>query len=231
MYEQNVIKVKQEQIVLCFSYKWLGEKEIHFVYGNGKDDDKVMKKLWKLFDEADATVAHNNRRFDRRKSNSRFAVLGLGPPSPYIIIDTLLIARKHFGFRSNKLGDLCEMLGFGGKHKHYGIELWFDFMGENGRGGRKRALKEMKLYNDIDVKLLERLYLFFRPWESVQINMGLYDREANVCPYCASTRLRKKGVRQTLSGQKQKWWCNDCKANSESRIAVLKPKHLRVDIK
>jgi hypothetical protein len=81
-----------------------------------------------LFDETDVIVAHNGDRLDIKKSNAWFIAYGLKPPSPYITIDTLKIARKYFAFASNKLSDLSRFLKVGKMLEHTGIALWFDCM-------------------------------------------------------------------------------------------------------
>jgi hypothetical protein len=165
--EGNIVGTKTEQYFLSFSYKWLGEKQVHAYslpdfrgYKPGSEDDKqLIKELWRLFDEADILVAHNGDRFDIRKSNARFAYYNLPPPSPYRTVDTLKIAKKYFNFTSNKLDELGNFLGYGRKLVHTGFHLWKGCM-----TGDPEAWRVMVRYNKRDVVLLEQIYLHFLPW-------------------------------------------------------------------
>ena len=110
-WQQDVIDHVQEWYILCFSYKWEGEKKTHVVSLNDFDlyskdlenDLNVVQKLWELLDEADIVIGHNSDAFDIKKANARFAYHDLGPPSHYQTVDTLKMARRHFKFNSNPI--------------------------------------------------------------------------------------------------------------------------------
>jgi len=62
--------------MLSFAWKWLGERKT-YVLGlddyNGyqadmQNDYSLTEDLWMLFDQADITVAHNGRAFDKGKA-------------------------------------------------------------------------------------------------------------------------------------------------------------------
>src|SRR5690606_17959042 len=103
-YEQNLVWSIQDWYILCFAYKWLGERKTHVIaqpdfkdYKPGSSDDKnVVQKLWELFEEADVVVAHNGNSFDQKKSQARMIYHGMRPPAPYKQIDTKLVARRYF---------------------------------------------------------------------------------------------------------------------------------------
>ena len=207
--------------ILCWSAKWLGEKELisssltdfPATYKKDIQDDKeVMKKLWKLLDEADIMVAHNGKKFDRKKVNTRFMIHGMPPPSPYKIVDTLLIARAHFAFTSNKLGDLSVFLGLGKKVKTGGFELWKACL-----QGIESAWNKMIKYCKKDVILLEKVYLKLRAWDSLHPNMGIFeDGEIKMCPKCGSN-VRKEGFTYTNVSKFQRYQCKNKKCNAWSR--------------
>jgi len=97
-YQQDVIAYQSEWHMLCFTYRWLGEKKTHYVGQNSfpkvfkkdpENDKEVIKALHAVLDEADITIAHNGNAFDIKKANSRFLFHGMEPPSPYKTIDTL----------------------------------------------------------------------------------------------------------------------------------------------
>lgn len=162
VWEQNAIEVIEDWQILCFAYKWLGEKKTYVIgqddfedYEAGVNNDKnVVKELWGLFNQADITVAHNGISFDEKKSNARFIQNGLIPPEPHKAYDTLRVARKNFGFTSNKLNDLGKYLDVGKKAETGGFETWKQCI-----AGDPKAWKKMKKYNVQDVKLLEQVYL------------------------------------------------------------------------
>ena len=88
-YDQNVVQQYREWYLLCFSYKWEGQKSTSVVsltdfpdvYDKDPEDDSaVAQVLWDLFDEADVVIAHNGDKFDMKKANARFIVHEMGPP-------------------------------------------------------------------------------------------------------------------------------------------------------
>lgn len=205
-YEQNVIAYKNEWQILCFAYKWQGEKEIKCCRQRGKDDWSVAKKLWKLFDEADAVVAHNGDAFDQKKVRARFVYHKFDPPSPFVEIDTKKIAKRYFKFNSNKLDDLGQHLGLGRKVSHEGFSLWLGCMQNN-----SSSWKKMMAYNIQDVKLLEKIYLRFRPWMNNHPNLSLLGDRRD-CPNCNSKAVHRRGKTVTHRAVKWRWQCQDCGA-------------------
>jgi uncharacterized protein YprB with RNaseH-like and TPR domain len=154
LWETSIISVTNPWYMLSFSYRWMGEKKIHChalpdypLFKKDPENDKhLIEDLHDLLDEADVVIAHNGDRFDIRKSNARFIMQGLKPPSPYKSIDTLKAARRFFHFQSNKLDDLGQYLGVGRKLPHTGFDLWKRCM-----AGERGAWKTMREYNMHDV--------------------------------------------------------------------------------
>src|SRR3990167_7947003 len=129
-WETDVLDVQQEWYMLCFAYKWLGDKNVQafslpdFKTTYRKDDTNdrdLCLKLWDLFNEADVVIAHNGSSFDTKKANVRFLCHGFNPPSPVQEIDTKKVAKSRFRFESNSLDNLGEQLKLGRKAKHHGI--------------------------------------------------------------------------------------------------------------
>ncbi len=210
--EGNIVEIEASWYMLSFSWKWLGEKKIHVAalpdfpgYAKNKSCDKALvTELYRLFSEADVIVAHNGARFDVRKANARFITHGLTPPSPYKIVDTLKIARRHFKFDSNKLDDLGQYLGVGRKLAHTGKALWLGCM-----AGDPKSWKKMRRYNKQDVTLLEAVYLKLRPWTTTHPNLDHFTR-AGGCPVCQSKKLSPTGFAYVASGKKQRFTCQSC---------------------
>lgn len=221
-YEQDVIRYNHEWYMLCFAYKWLGEKQTHVVAlpdfklykKDPQNDIEVIKKLYELFNEADVIVAHNGNSFDQKKSNARFIYHGLTPPSPYRQIDTRNIARQNFKFNSNKLDDLGEYLNLGRKVQTGGFDLWLGCM-----SGNMPAWNRMRKYNKQDVLLLEEVYLKLRPWMSGHPAMNLMSGNLDSCPKCGSPKLVKNGFYYTKVSKIQVYRCAGCGGHPRSRIA------------
>jgi len=205
MYEQNVIGLKESWQILCFSAKWLDQREVvAFSKEYSTNDKKVTKKIWSLLNEADIVIAHNGDKFDLRKINARFSFWGINPPSPYKTIDTLKIARKYFAFNGNNLNALAVHLGLGKKIKTGGFDLWLGCM-----MGDEVAWRKMVRYNKMDVRLLERVYLHFRPWITNHPNISLYLQD-EVCPKCGSKHLQSRGFAVTILAKYRRFQCQDC---------------------
>jgi hypothetical protein len=210
--EGNILWNEKYWYILCFAYKWLGEKEVYSValpdfkgYKKDKEsDEELVKKLWELFDQADIIIAQNGNAFDIKKSNARFIKWRLEPPSFYQTIDTLRIARKYFKFDSNKLDDLGDYLGIGRKLRTE-KGLWRDCM-----KGDKHAWKMMRDYNGRDVILLEKVYYKLRAWDTFSPNLNLLYGGYYNCPTCGSNNTEKRGFRYTKTNTYQQFKCNNC---------------------
>lgn len=165
-WETSIIEVLEEWRILSFSAKWLkGEQE---TYINHKTDEKLVRRIWKLLDQADIVIGQNIDRFDIRKINARFLFYKLPPPSPYRTIDTLKISRKKFALLSHKQDDISRFTGNPRKIET-NKRLWLEC-----RAGKKSALQEMVRYNAQDVIGLEKNYLTFLPWISNHPNLGMW---------------------------------------------------------
>ena len=214
-YEQDALSFEKERELISFAYKWLGNGVKSYCLDdcNAKT---LTKKLHELFDEADIIIAHNGDRFDIRMANSFFVFHDLKPPSPYKTIDTLKIARSKFRFNSNKLNDLGEYLGLGGKVETGGFKLWLNCL-----RGDKKAWKKMKRYNKQDVVLLESVYLKLRAWATnlPTMNIGL------ICPTCGSNRIQFRGWNINKVYKSRRFQCQTCghwsSSNKKIRHNVL----------
>src|SRR3990167_5550276 len=213
LWETNVIEVKHRSYVLSFAVQ-INDGPIK-VYAlpdykgyerNKRNDYKLIKDLWKVFDEADIIVAHNGNAFDIRTAKRQFSIYNLLPPSPYKTIDTLKVARKEFKFPSNKLDDLAYHYGIGRKLPHEGKHTWLGCM-----NGDPKAWATMKRYNKHYIYLLRGIYERQKPWISNHPNLNLYEGgNPNACPTCKSTNLKKQGFKYLVSRKKQQWQCKNC---------------------
>lgn len=178
-----------------------------------EDDSRIMTSLWKLINEADIVITHNGNKFDIPRINSRFIINGLEPTKPYFSIDTCQIARKQFGFSSNKLDALATYFGI--EHKlNTDFNLWKRCL-----EGDREALKYMLKYNMKDVDILEEVYLKLRPWIKNHPNMGNLSGQALVCSNCASDDLELLEGQYyfTAVGKYSLYKCRKCGAISRGR--------------
>jgi len=220
LWKQNIYdeQLVSDWFMLTWSAKWLFGETVMSDRLTGDEatkqtDKRIVKGLRALLDEADIVVAHNGKRFDIRKINARMVYHDLKPVSPYQQIDTLLAARKEFGFSSNKLNSLGKMFGFGEKIGT-SFELWSRCM-----SGDNSALREMEDYNKRDVDLLESVYLKMRPWIKSHPNIGLFvEADEPVCPVCGSTKLKWKGHYHTMTGKYKTFRC-ECGALGRQRTS------------
>src|ERR1700688_2985826 len=155
-YEQNVLEYQREWSLLCFSYKWLGEKTTKCVSlldftdaGSNRRDEYVVKALWDLLNQADIVIAHNGDQFDNKKMNARFITLGMNPVAPYRSIDTKKVAKQYFNFNGNSLNDLSRTFKIGKKLPGMSFDVWLGCMKYD-----KASWKKMIKYNKHDVNLL-----------------------------------------------------------------------------
>jgi len=187
----NLEQIYSEWFMLTWSAKWLYDDKVYSgrltkQEALDQDDSRITKEIWEFIDYADIIIAHNAWRFDVPRLNTRFLLNGFNPPSPYQVIDTLKVAKKSFGFSSNKLDFIARQLGLEGKADPGGMKTWNDIV----RSGDEEALKRMSSYNDKDVLVLEDVYVKLRPWIKSHPNMSLYYGDIETrCPNCGSNKL------------------------------------------
>lgn len=235
MWQQNIglNQFLQDWYVLSWSAKWVGEDEVLYEdkreSWHTQDDSKILASMWELLDEADIVVTQNGKKFDVKKLNARFVMSGFQPPSSYKHIDTLQIAKRHFGFTSNKLefmtDKLCKRYKKLKHGKFPGMMLWVECL-----KGNPEAWDEMEEYNKYDVLSLEELMYILAPWSNQIPNLDLYyDDEENHC-LCGSTEFLEDGYAYTGLSKFARHKCAHCGAEKRSRVNLLS-KEKRVTLK
>ena len=217
-------RVISDWFIICWSAKWLYDNDIMGDCLTSKEaleenDYRVCKSLYDLINEADIVVAHNGDRFDIPKINARFIINGFEPPKPYISVDTCAVAKKQFGFASNKLDALAGYFGFKPKLKT-DFNLWKECL-----YGNQESLSYMLKYNKQDVKLLEEVYLKLRPWMKNHPNYANFlDSKIPLCSKCGSNKLEeiKDKYYYTQVGKYQLYRCKDCGAIVRGRKTLNK---------
>jgi predicted RNA-binding Zn-ribbon protein involved in translation (DUF1610 family) len=224
LWQQNIGKPMRVEgnrsYMMTVAAKWLHSDEIFYYETRNEDDSTITAAILKLVDEADIVVGHNAAKFDMKKINAYAMLNGLNPPSPYRVIDTMLIAKKHFSFERNTLDYLTNALCTQTKSSHgifSGFELWSECM-----KGNEEAWAEMKHYNIQDVIATEELYLLLRPWAKGHPSVVTASGAINFsCTTCGSQSLKPDGYSITNVSQFKRYRCNDCGAFSRERSSVL----------
>lgn len=194
-----------ESEILCVAYGWEDEEEVHFVsqWHNGRKT--MLKKIWKVLNEADVVVTYNGDRFDLKVLQMEFAQFGLGLPAPYKSVDLLKTIKKRFKLPSNKLDYVLRYFRLGAKMKTPGHQLWLDVMNK-----KKDAQVIMEQYNIRDVTELKKLFQFLLGWGIVGMpNMAAFNRE-EVCPECGGDHYQKRGFYLANMLRYQRFHCQIC---------------------
>lgn len=227
LWENNVAlnQIHTDWYMLSWAAKWLHDKPNRVMYRdqrnepNIEDDKTLVTCLWHLLDQADIVITQNGKSFDHKKINARFIAHGLKPPSSYRHIDTKIIAKKHFGFTSNKLeymtGLLCKKYKKLKHEKFGGFELWKACL-----AGNIKAWKTMEKYNKYDVLSLEELYHKLAPWDNT-INFNVYKRDWSTKCNCGKGLPKRNGFYYTDSAKFQRYRCTYCGAESRGKVNLL----------
>ena len=224
IWQQNVglNQIERDWFILSYSAKWLGAPEDEVLYEDlsgyvaEEDDTVLLRSLWNLLDKADVVITQNGIKFDTKKINARFIFNGFQPPSSYKHIDTLVIAKKNFGFTSNKLEYMTDKLCVKYKKlthgKFAGFSLWKECLKDN-----PEAWVEMREYNVHDVLSLEELYYIMSPWHKAHPNFNLYtDKAVNTCS-CGADDWKNYGYHFTSLSKFQRYRCGSCGAEKRGR--------------
>jgi len=215
-------RIGHEQVIndwfmLSYSAKWLFDSKMYSSVltpeeALHKDDSRITRELWKLFDQADVLIGHNILGFDLPKAQTRFLMNKLAPPSPFRVIDTLKVAQQNFRFASNKLDYIGQLL-LNDKKIHTEYQLWLRCL-----DGDAESLEKMLIYNRKDVLLLEEAYVFLRPYIKNHPNMAIYQEAVEpTCPTCGSTNIDECGHYTTSVNRYLAFRCKDCGAICRSR--------------
>ena len=225
LWENNVglNQIKSDWYVLSWAAKWLDDPKVLYADLRGsknlENDKSLLQSIWRLLDDCDILITQNGKAFDTKKLNARFVLNGMKPPSSYRQIDTLLLAKKHFAFTSNKLeymsDKLCTKYKKQVNRKFDGFRLWSECLKNN-----KEAWKEMEKYNRYDVLALEELYKKLQPWDNA-INFDIYSDGIVEACNCGSLELVKNGFCYTASGRYQRYQCAKCGAETKGSKNLL----------
>lgn len=187
----SAASLTRDYVIFCASWQWISggpDTKVHNVCvspENVFDDKEVVQTVWELLNEANVVVGHNVKNFDAKKFNTRAIFHGFTPPLPYIMVDTLAIARRHFGFTSNKLAYLAKFLGLEAKDE---APDWSKVL-----AGDPKEIKYMVKYCNQDIKTGVQVYEKLRPWDTAHPNLNAYkeENEEHGCPTCGGFHFHK----------------------------------------
>lgn len=215
---ENHVEVEGGNVMVA-SYKWLGEDETHAVYMKPSelkrmDDKRIIQCMYKIYEEADAIVMHNGKKFDNKVIQTRGIYHGLGKLPTVKIIDTLQIAKKHMKLPSNRLDSIGKYFGIGRKVPNDGIELW-----KRVQKGDVESMQTMVTYCVGDVNLLESVFkklavLGIDGFKAAQY----FSDEILRCNVCGSTEVELTGkFVYSGVGKFKEYHCADCGAITRDR--------------
>ena len=172
--------------IICISYKWEHENEVkHFTWDENQDEKQMLIDFINIANQADELVAHNGDRFDIKKIRTRCVFHRIPMFPKYRTLDTLTKSKSAFNFSSNKLDYIAKFLGVGAKLQHEGFPMWVKCLQND-----KQALKDMVKYCDMDIVVLEDVFLtlqsYIKPNTHAGVVVGGTKRD---CPICASSNV------------------------------------------
>lgn len=202
--------------ILCACWRWLGSNVTESIHLSAeevlnKDDSRIVAKLWELYEQADAVLAHNSQGFDHKVVQTRAIYNGF-PPLPQVkVLDTLQLVKKYLKLPSNRLDAIGEFFGLGRKISTGGISLW-----RKVQEGDEEAMEQMVEYCLQDVDLLYDVYLRTRQLGRAgsDFNAALYFNDDLIrCRVCGSSEVETTGrTTETALNVFDEVRCNECGA-------------------
>lgn len=198
--------------VSAFGYKWLGQGKpkilSHLDYPNSHftNDKPLLKELSRVWNEADAVIAHYGERFDRRFLNSRIERHSLPHLKPIPLIDTWRISKDNFALQGNSLNVLLKFFNCPYQKLDLTYEEWRQVM-----LGNKKAQRKLNAHCYYDVLGLEwvfekhlRHYTNKLPSQALVAGQGKL-----VCPECGGNDLQRRGYAVRRATIMRQYWCKN----------------------
>jgi uncharacterized protein YprB with RNaseH-like and TPR domain len=209
-YKQNISydNIISERAIICICYKWAGEKRVHGITWDSKQNDKKMlQEFIKVANTADELVGHNGDNFDLKWIRTRCLFHGVQAFPTYTTIDTLKAARSKFRFNSNRLDYIAKYLGIGAKIKTE-FNLWKEIVLEKS----DKALGYMVKYCKGDVELLEQVFNKMSNHLAPKVHHGVVaEKHKYTCPECGGDHIHFIRKRISPTGyKKEQRQCQDC---------------------
>lgn len=235
MWKENIgwNQVIEVGTVITWSAKWLGDDKVMSMSEYFDGTIPMLQGLHDLMNEADVIVAYNGNRFDRPVMNAAFVLADFEPPAPSKQVDMYVVVKNQFRFLSNRMDAVAQELGLELKTDTGGFDLWSRCM-----DGDEEAWKEMLIYNEQDVRVLEQIYTKLLAWIPNHPHSALYagpDNGKRTCPTCGSSHVQSRGTAKTSTMVYRRYQCMDCKSWSRERLSdkslQVKPQLVRDNTK
>lgn len=208
---------------ICVAWKWYNSPRVEFaaIWDDGHKST-MLERVWEAYDRADIVYGHNVDRFDTRHLNTEWRDLGMKPPSPFKVVDTLKEARKTFGDESKTLAALTQRTGVETKTDKYDV-----LTARAAVAGDKAAQRKLKAYNVGDVIASEAFVDRLRGWiPSHPHNLTGTVDDRPTCNQCWGDNLHRAGTKLAQQIVYVLYRCGDCGANVQgtrhSRAAVTR---------
>jgi hypothetical protein len=218
----------QERKIICISYKWENEDKIHsLTWDKNQCDKHMLIDFVNVANTADEMIAHNGDRFDIKWIRTRCIFHRIPMLPSYKTLDTLKKAKSGFNFNSNKLDYIAQFLGVGAKVQHRGFDMWKDVL-----KGSNEAMKEMVVYCEGDIIVLEDVFLTMQNYIKPNTHVGVLNNNLKYsCPCCGSENIELIKNNVTAMGTiKRLINCLDCdfsyEINNSSYMLYLKFKNI-----
>lgn len=195
MWQQNIHadNITRDSQILSISWKYLDEKKVHgVVVGEGRTERYVIESFLYAAEGADLLVHFNGDKFDLKRLTARMMVHQLPPLHKVNTVDPLKEIKRVAKFPSHRMDYLSKLLCGIGKHET-DMQLWRDCVARD-----EKSLARLLAYNKNDVKMLEALYLYTRPYYKSHVNVA--DIGSMNCPRCNSELARVRKAYRTKSG-------------------------------
>lgn len=210
---------------ICLAWNWYDGDRVEFASEWGDGREAMLRKAWEVYDKAQIVVGHNIRGFDTKKLRSEWRDLGLPPPSPTKLVDTLAIARREFGDESKTLDALCKRAGLVSKTDRYDVDV-----ARRALAGDRPSQRQIKAYNIGDIAASKAFYDLVRPWDPSHPHsvIGTIDdrKSCNSCWTADQEHFEENGYKLANQILYRLYRCTNCGANVQgtrhSRAAITR---------
>lgn len=202
--------------IMSFSAKRLNApaNETEYMETRTKNDRRLLKRLWQIFNEAEVVITQNGKKFDEPKIKARMMLLGFRPYKPFEHHDTYL-QNSDKAFTSHSLAygtsKFCKKHKKTKHRKFPGLSLWKECLGAKVvLHPNPEAWQEMKEYNIEDVLSDEEYYINTRGW-SKQSAPKIFDGDIDrKCVYCGELKLIVSSYKVKRSTKYKYMQCKSC---------------------
>ena len=197
-------------IILCFGYKWLGQKKVYCpaisdypeFNKNPAAEEPLLRDIYKVIEQADMVITYYGTGYDFKFLTAKFMEYGIGiwPNVPHV--DLYYTVKRNFAISRKSLQNVGYYLKLSNEKSGVEGRIW-----RNAQAGHRDAITWIIKHCRADVLLLEEAYLKLRP---------LIRRHPKVsgnvdCPVCGGTHIQRRGHEMNrLQGRKIRMSCVGC---------------------